>query len=163
MWRANYAFQAVQVPAGRHELILEYRDRHFLVGCAITSAALLICLDALAAKTGTAGSCPEPAASRLREEAANQRPLEQRVILRRGTESALDVPGIADQPVGVRVAARRADDYLSNIVGRSEERGGVDLGAAVLFGFQRPVLDRASSCLRFAMHALRWLTSRVLT
>ncbi len=69
VWRANYAFQAVQVPAGRHELILEYRDRHLVVGCAITSAALLVSLVLWRRKRELPVRSTEPAASRLREEA----------------------------------------------------------------------------------------------
>ena len=69
VWRANYAFQALQVPAGRHELILEYRDRHFLVGGAITIAALLICLMLWRRKRDLPVRVLEPAASQIREEA----------------------------------------------------------------------------------------------
>ena len=43
LWRANGGFQAVEVPAGRHEVLLEYKDRAFQLGCAITVVALLFC------------------------------------------------------------------------------------------------------------------------
>ena len=43
LWRANGGFQAVEVPAGRHEVLLEYKDRAFQLGCAISVIALLIC------------------------------------------------------------------------------------------------------------------------
>ncbi len=41
--RANAGFQAVEVPAGQHEVLLEYKDRAFHLGCAISLAALLLC------------------------------------------------------------------------------------------------------------------------
>jgi hypothetical protein len=40
---ANGGFQAVEVPAGKHEVLLEYKDRAFQLGCAISLAALLLC------------------------------------------------------------------------------------------------------------------------
>lgn len=45
LWRANYAFQAVQVPAGRHTINLAYQDRGFQLGLALSflgSAAWVI-------------------------------------------------------------------------------------------------------------------------
>src|SRR5258705_3996707 len=33
---ANYAFQAVEIPAGRHRLLLVYRDRAFFAGAIIS-------------------------------------------------------------------------------------------------------------------------------
>ncbi|MGO8699274.1 MAG: YfhO family protein [Limisphaerales bacterium] len=44
LWRANYAFQAVEVPAGRHEVRLIYQDRAFWAGAAISIAALGVCV-----------------------------------------------------------------------------------------------------------------------
>ncbi|MGA2173893.1 MAG: hypothetical protein ABSH38_02810 [Verrucomicrobiota bacterium] len=44
LWRANYAFQAVEVPAGRHEVRLVYADRAFWFGAGISTAALVLCL-----------------------------------------------------------------------------------------------------------------------
>jgi hypothetical protein len=41
LFRANYAYQAVEVPPGRHEVRLVYRDRLFWLGLAISLAALL--------------------------------------------------------------------------------------------------------------------------
>ena len=32
IWRANYAFQALEVPAGRHQIRMVYEDKKFLVG-----------------------------------------------------------------------------------------------------------------------------------
>jgi uncharacterized membrane protein YfhO len=43
LWRANYAFQAVEVPAGSHELALVYEDQRFSIGVVISLAALLAC------------------------------------------------------------------------------------------------------------------------
>ena len=37
LWRANYAFQAVQVPAGRHEVRLAYEDRLLHVGVVLSA------------------------------------------------------------------------------------------------------------------------------
>src|SRR5207247_2550554 len=41
LWRANHAFQAVAVPAGRHRVELGYEDRWFQTGAAISAATLL--------------------------------------------------------------------------------------------------------------------------
>jgi hypothetical protein len=42
--RANHAFQAVEVPEGRHRVQLLYRDRAFETGAVISLLALLACL-----------------------------------------------------------------------------------------------------------------------
>jgi len=42
--RANYAFQAVQVPAGRHRVLLVYEDRAFFVGAIISGISTLLSL-----------------------------------------------------------------------------------------------------------------------
>ena len=42
--RANLAFQAVQMPAGKHCIHLAYRDRAFEIGAAISICAWLFCL-----------------------------------------------------------------------------------------------------------------------
>ena len=42
--RANHAFQAVEVPEGRHRVQLLYRDRAFEIGAIISLLALLACL-----------------------------------------------------------------------------------------------------------------------
>lgn len=41
--QANHAFQAVQVPAGQHELRLIYRDQSLLAGAGLTLLGLLAC------------------------------------------------------------------------------------------------------------------------
>ena len=41
--RANYAFQAVEVPAGEHEIVLRYADNTFRKGALISLVALLLC------------------------------------------------------------------------------------------------------------------------
>jgi hypothetical protein len=69
VFRANFAFQAVQIPAGRHELILEYRDRHLLLGGVITTVALVICLVLWRRKRDLPARVLEPAESHVREEA----------------------------------------------------------------------------------------------
>ena len=43
VWRANHAFQAVQVPVGRHPILLVYEDRVFHVGALISGLTLLGC------------------------------------------------------------------------------------------------------------------------
>lgn len=43
LFRANYAFQAVEVPAGRHEVRLVYRDTWFWSGICISVLALVLC------------------------------------------------------------------------------------------------------------------------
>jgi hypothetical protein len=42
--RANYGFQAVQIPQGRHSVELIYKDRPFEIGAVISAATLLSCL-----------------------------------------------------------------------------------------------------------------------
>jgi uncharacterized membrane protein YfhO len=42
--RANYAFQAVEVPAGHHVVKLVYRDARFRLGAVISLATLAGCL-----------------------------------------------------------------------------------------------------------------------
>jgi uncharacterized membrane protein YfhO len=44
LWRANYAFQALEIPAGRHDVQLVYQDAAFKWGAVIslTSLAVLI-------------------------------------------------------------------------------------------------------------------------
>jgi hypothetical protein len=44
LWRANYAFEAVEVPAGRHEVVLVYKDEAFRDGMVISLCALLFCV-----------------------------------------------------------------------------------------------------------------------
>jgi hypothetical protein len=43
IWRANYAFQALQVPAGRHQVQLIYQDRVFWAGVILSGFGLLAC------------------------------------------------------------------------------------------------------------------------
>ncbi len=47
LWRANYAFQALEVPPGRHEVRVKYVDRFFQIGCCVSLAALVFCLAVL--------------------------------------------------------------------------------------------------------------------
>jgi hypothetical protein len=44
VWRANYAFQAVEVPAGTHQVALIYRDLSFYCGTIISTICFIICL-----------------------------------------------------------------------------------------------------------------------
>jgi hypothetical protein len=48
LWRANYAFQAVAVPSGRHTVELRYVDRSFRIGMIISIASLVLVLFAIA-------------------------------------------------------------------------------------------------------------------
>ncbi len=44
LWRANYAFQALHVPAGEHQLTVRYEDRAFRWGASLTGfSSILIC------------------------------------------------------------------------------------------------------------------------
>ena len=44
LWRANHAFQALEVPAGRHEVTLVYQDTAFNLGAIISVLTLITCL-----------------------------------------------------------------------------------------------------------------------
>ncbi|MBU6399228.1 MAG: YfhO family protein [Verrucomicrobia bacterium] len=44
LWRANFGFQALEVPAGSHRVELAYRDPIFWTGAAISGIALIGCL-----------------------------------------------------------------------------------------------------------------------
>jgi len=44
LWRANYAFQALEVPAGRHVVVLRYRDMMFRFGTLFFAWAGVVCL-----------------------------------------------------------------------------------------------------------------------
>jgi hypothetical protein len=44
LWRANYAFQAVQIPAGKHRIELVYEDKAFHLGLLLSGLGLMICL-----------------------------------------------------------------------------------------------------------------------
>jgi hypothetical protein len=39
--QANHAFQALEVPAGRHRVVLVYRDTWFMAGCALSLLTLI--------------------------------------------------------------------------------------------------------------------------
>src|SRR5208282_5512120 len=44
LWPANFAFQALEIPAGSHQVKLVYEDRRFHLGAAISLATLAGCL-----------------------------------------------------------------------------------------------------------------------
>jgi hypothetical protein len=44
LWRANYAFQALEVPPGHHQVEILYQDRPFQLGSLISLASLLGCM-----------------------------------------------------------------------------------------------------------------------
>jgi hypothetical protein len=61
IWRANYAFQAVEVPAGPHQVQLLYKDKRLLMGAALSSLGLLACLGLwLVARFRTVSALPNP-------------------------------------------------------------------------------------------------------
>lgn len=43
LWRANHAFQALEVPAGTHTVLLVYRDDAFWIGLLVSLGGLAIC------------------------------------------------------------------------------------------------------------------------
>jgi uncharacterized membrane protein YfhO len=43
LWRANYAFQAIETPAGKHRILLVYKDTALRLGLAISLASILMC------------------------------------------------------------------------------------------------------------------------
>jgi hypothetical protein len=43
VWRANYAFQAIEVPAGSHQVGLVYEDRSFSIGAIMSVWSALLC------------------------------------------------------------------------------------------------------------------------
>jgi hypothetical protein len=43
LWRANYAFQALEVPAGKHQVSLVYKDQEFICGCILSLISLIAC------------------------------------------------------------------------------------------------------------------------
>lgn len=43
LWRANYAYQALEIPTGRHEVVLVYRDLAFYLGTVFSALSLGIC------------------------------------------------------------------------------------------------------------------------
>ena len=44
LWRANHAFQALQIPAASHQVKLVYEDRRFQLGALISGATMLGCV-----------------------------------------------------------------------------------------------------------------------
>jgi hypothetical protein len=44
LWRANYAFQALEVPPGQHQVRIVYVDRAFQAGAIISIMALMVCV-----------------------------------------------------------------------------------------------------------------------
>jgi hypothetical protein len=62
LWRANHAFQALQVPAGRHVVKLVYRDRGFSYGAVVSVLTLTGCLLVSVSERKTARATPDPEA-----------------------------------------------------------------------------------------------------
>ena len=51
LWRANYSFQALEVPPGRHTVLLRYEDKKFYAGAIISLGALAACVVGLAKRS----------------------------------------------------------------------------------------------------------------
>jgi hypothetical protein len=47
VWRANYAFQAVEVSAGTHQVVLRYVDRAFVSGLLLSALTVALCVGGL--------------------------------------------------------------------------------------------------------------------
>jgi hypothetical protein len=60
LWRANHAFQALQVPAGQHEVKIVYQDRAFAIGASLSAVTLLGCMTVLF-RSRIAGKIIDPA------------------------------------------------------------------------------------------------------
>jgi hypothetical protein len=61
LWRANHAYQALAVPAGRHQVTLIYKDLAFRAGAFVSALTLLVCLINLACvRPPVAQWCPQP-------------------------------------------------------------------------------------------------------
>jgi hypothetical protein len=43
LWRGNYAFQALQAPAGKHRILLVYKDKALRLGRTISLGSILLC------------------------------------------------------------------------------------------------------------------------
>jgi len=52
LWRANHAFQALQVPAGRHHVLLRYEDKRFRLGAWISGALALLAVASIVFSAG---------------------------------------------------------------------------------------------------------------
>jgi hypothetical protein len=68
LWRANHAYQALEVPSGVHTVRLVYEDRQWRLGAIISTGTLLVCgLGWLRLRRGRAcGLAPNPSSSRDR-------------------------------------------------------------------------------------------------
>lgn len=64
LWRANHAFQAVEVPAGRHQLALLYQDRSFRLGAMLSALTLAGCMVALSLGRLSPATPAPPASAR---------------------------------------------------------------------------------------------------
>ena len=54
LWKANYGFQAIVVPAGQHRVELRYADRLFRGGAIVSAVSLLACFGFLARRSSSA-------------------------------------------------------------------------------------------------------------
>jgi hypothetical protein len=43
LWRANHAFQALEIPTGKHQVTLQYHDSNFYRGAALSLGSLAVC------------------------------------------------------------------------------------------------------------------------
>jgi hypothetical protein len=56
LWTANYAFQALEIPEGKHHVTLVYRDRSFFLGTIISIATLVACVIVWRGRTHCTGT-----------------------------------------------------------------------------------------------------------
>ena len=61
LWRANYAFQALEVPGGVHQVTLQYEDQMFRAGALISGVFALACLAVWMLSPGAARTLPSTA------------------------------------------------------------------------------------------------------
>ncbi|MBM3876561.1 MAG: YfhO family protein [Verrucomicrobia bacterium] len=60
LWRANRAYQALEVPAGSSRVRVVYEDRAFRLGVLLSMTGLLICVAGLAVSRFRRGAPNEP-------------------------------------------------------------------------------------------------------
>jgi hypothetical protein len=68
LWRANHAFQALEVPAGRHEVTLVYQDTAFHFGVIISTLTGITCLVLLSRRDGSRPANPRRLTAAERQE-----------------------------------------------------------------------------------------------
>lgn len=62
LWQANFNYQAVEVPSGKHQVVFRYQDNAFRLGSVLSTLALLACLALLRPVPPILPLSPMPAA-----------------------------------------------------------------------------------------------------